>query len=182
MEKLIVSELSKSEFNRIFSKISINPKNNCWEWIGARDFQGYGMTFYRGKKERIHRLIYAYLIDSIPRGIDGRKILQIDHLCRNTCCCNPCHLEAVSQKENGFRGNGIQAINHRKTHCKHGHILIKHPVRNRRYCPQCDSLSHKINYRKMMDGPNRNYYLKRQNEASMRYYYRKKKLLSTKKT
>lgn len=60
----------------------------------------------------VHRVVYTELVGPIPEGYD------VDHLCRNTLCCNPLHLEAVSRQENIRRGVGNV-----KTHCKAGHEL-----------------------------------------------------------
>jgi len=49
--------------------------------------------------------------------------MTVDHLCRNTCCINPDHMEIVTLAENILRGNCPSAINSRKTHCKRGHKL-----------------------------------------------------------
>ncbi len=66
---------------------------------------------------KAHRWIYQYMVGEIPEG------WTIDHLCRNTSCVNPDHLEAVTHKENVLRGFGPTALNARKTHCKNGHLL-----------------------------------------------------------
>jgi hypothetical protein len=58
---------------------------------------------------------YELAIGPIPEG------LTIDHLCRNRGCVNPAHLEAVTNRTNLLRGDGIAALNARKTHCKRGH-------------------------------------------------------------
>jgi len=62
-----------------------------------------------------HRFAYEYCMGAIPEG------LQLDHLCRNTFCVRPEHLEPVSGKINLLRGNTINAANARKTHCIRGH-------------------------------------------------------------
>jgi hypothetical protein len=36
---------------------------------------------------------------------------MIDHLCRETLCCNPEHLEAVTNRENTLRGK-VSALRH----------------------------------------------------------------------
>lgn len=46
----------------------------------------------------VHRLSYEAFKGPVPDGA------VIDHVCRNTLCYNPDHLEAVSQKENVLRG------------------------------------------------------------------------------
>jgi hypothetical protein len=45
-----------------------------------------------------HRWMYEQKIGPIPKG------LVIDHLCRNTRCVNPDHLEPVTRGENTRRG------------------------------------------------------------------------------
>lgn len=47
--------------------------------------------------------------------------MTVDHLCRNTSCVNPAHLEAVTNKENTLRGLTVTAINAQKTACAAGH-------------------------------------------------------------
>lgn len=64
-----------------------------------------------------HRAVYEHLRGPIPVG------LELDHLCRNTRCVNPAHLEPVTHRENALRGVGVSAINAAKTHCKYGHDL-----------------------------------------------------------
>lgn len=126
--------LSPKEFKRIVRKINFGK---CWEWVGSKDYQGYGLLWYKGRTERIHRLMYAYFIEPVPKGVPNRRFYQIDHLCRNTSCCNPDHLEMVTQKVNVLRGEGITAKAARQTHCKKGHEF-RTPASGRRYCPTCD--------------------------------------------
>lgn len=68
---------------------------------------------------------------AIPEG------LELDHTCRRNNCINPFHLEAVTGRENVLKGNGIAAINARKTHCKGGHLLDKLDGRGHRTCSKC---------------------------------------------
>lgn len=159
---MLIVKLSPKEHKRIFSNISIDPVTNCWNWQGAKDYGGYGQGFYRGRKERVHRIVYAFLKEPIPRG----KTRQLDHLCRNTSCCNPEHLELVTPQINGLRGNGLQAINARKTHCKYGHPYPPYALdKPRHYCKTCDSIRHK----RRMQGAQREYWLKKAREAYYRY-------------
>lgn len=73
----------------------------CWEWTGTRDQRGYGLHAETQagvkKRWRAHRVAYTLLVGPIPDG------LTLDHLCRNTSCVNPDHLEAVSAAENNSR-------------------------------------------------------------------------------
>lgn len=95
----------------------------CWLWLYSKR-AGYGRTqvLYRGVLHRSsHRLSFHVHRGPIPAG------LHIDHLCRNRACCNPDHLEAVSQHENNRRSlpaiiaAGLRA---RKAFCQHGHAMI----------------------------------------------------------
>jgi len=124
---LIVSKLSQKDIDRIFSKISVDPVTGCWNWTGTLTRKGYGSVYYRGRHERIHRLLYAWMRHPIPMGV-GRNIPVLDHvICSNPRCCNPAHLELRSQRENILRGSGACAANARKTLCPKGHPLPTEP-------------------------------------------------------
>jgi hypothetical protein len=130
-----VKKLTPKIFKRIVTKIEFG---DCWIWTGSKDEQGYGMLWYEGRSERIHRLMYAYFVEPVPRGVRNRKFGQIDHMCRNTSCCNPNHLELVTQKTNILRGNGVTAENARKIKCINGHYLENTKNGKRRWCRTCD--------------------------------------------
>ena len=72
----------------------------CWPWKGRTNSSGYGiLTPPRSNKLRAaHRIAYLMAGRHIPYGY------QIDHVAARGCtmhsCCNPAHLEAVTQKEN----------------------------------------------------------------------------------
>lgn len=109
----------------------------CWEWLGWRDKDGYGKYSPYKVGLRAHRYSYETFIGDIPDGY------VIDHLCRNTSCVNPEHLEPVTNKENLYRGNGFSGVNYRKTHCISNHPLSGDNLRiqkktGKRYCKECD--------------------------------------------
>lgn len=85
--------------------------NGCWTWLGARNEDGYG----RFGRHYAHRISYERYVGVIPPG------LQPDHLCRNTACVNPAHLELVTQKVNMLRSNNPGALAVRTNRCKHDH-------------------------------------------------------------
>lgn len=110
--------------------------DGCWNWYGSRNPKGYGHIKVAGRPVKAYRVSYELFRDEIPPG------LVIDHLCRNTSCVNPEHLEVVDHKTNVLRGVSPAAIYAKRTHCKHGHELsgenlIKHSRRGRR-CKPCN--------------------------------------------
>lgn len=84
--------------------------HGCFVWEGNDNRVGYGIVSFRGKRWYTHRLAYTAAYGRIPDG------LVIDHLCRNTLCFRPSHLEAVTQQVNTQRGSTGQ-----KTRCRNGH-------------------------------------------------------------
>lgn len=104
--------------NAIFMSKVREQNDGCWKWVGTltRTPTGsYGSMSVNGRSVAAHRMSWQLFRGTIPDG------LQIDHLCRNTRCVNPLHLEPVTQRENILRGVGFAAVNARKTHCKRGH-------------------------------------------------------------
>lgn len=93
------------------------PDDECVEWIGAIDTDGYGRVTIGGRWRPAHRVVYEMVVGPIPTG------LSLDHLCRNRRCVNPTHLDPTDSRTNTLRGVGPTAVNHRKTHCAHGHPL-----------------------------------------------------------
>lgn len=77
----------------------------------------YGVAHHQKIKYTAHCLFYEIFVSLVPNG------MVIDHLCRNTLCVNPTHLEAVTQQLNVLRGEGGAALNMKKTHCPQGHPL-----------------------------------------------------------
>lgn len=107
----------------------------CWVWTGGKNQRDYGQ-FHIGKKlYLVHRLAYTWLVRPIPDD------LTIDHLCFNTLCVNPDHMEPVPNRVNNSRGNSITARNARKTHCSKGHPYDEAntywPPQGGRKCREC---------------------------------------------
>jgi len=122
----------------------IDTTNSCWNWLASKTNLGYGQIWIKGRYVYAHRFVYELFKGKIPEG------LEIDHLCRNTSCGNPNHLEAVTHKVNAQRGNsGLYNI--LKTHCPRGHEYTKENTmfyKNLRKCRECHKIHCKESQRR----------------------------------
>jgi len=94
----------------------------CLFWPFPRSVQSNGYGCF--KKDKKQHMAHKYIC-TVVHGEQPAPKSVVRHLCGNGMkgCVNPKHLEVVTGKENLARGDGISAINSRKTHCVHGHIL-----------------------------------------------------------
>lgn len=115
---------------RLWSRVERGDPSACWPWTGHLT-GGYGrIRLPGGGGAPTHRVAYELLVGPIPEG------LVLDHVCRNTVCCNPAHLEPVTVRENTRRGLNVVAENIKKTHCPRGHAYDATSV-GRRHCRTC---------------------------------------------
>lgn len=132
---LTVPHLDRKTLARIFANVTVSI-SGCWVWTAAT-IRGYGIVWFNGRNESVHRLIYAWLVQPLPRGLGGGKPV-LDHIvCDNPPCCNPAHVRLVLNVENLRRTGSVSAVNRRKTHCKRGHPLPDEPNRWNGYGRTC---------------------------------------------
>lgn len=133
-----------------FMKFVRVTENGCWEWQGGLVYPprstpyghfsfGKASAVFTGQQMTSHKAAYLLFVGQVPPG------LELDHLCRNTICACPTHLEAVTHRENVLRGVCPSAKNAQKTHCKRGHEFTPentYPQKNRsgngRACRTCE--------------------------------------------
>lgn len=84
----------KNTIKNVWEKINKKSEDECWEWKGYTDKNGYGRIMINHITYRAHRIAYELTHGSIPKG------LYVLHHCNNPPCCNPNHLYAGTQKDN----------------------------------------------------------------------------------
>lgn len=133
-------------FVRFWLKVDTRGPDECWPWLGALNEQGYG-TFSIGRRgSTAHRFAYEFAVGPIPAAA------VLDHTCHTVdlgctdgdrcahrACCNPAHLEPVTNTENLRRKHNANAA---KARCKRGHALTpentgRHAGTGWRYCLAC---------------------------------------------
>lgn len=115
--------LNRKRLFRLFSRIVV-AEGGCWGWTGSRNRKGYGLMLGNAA----YRATYEWFVGPIPRGF------EVDHLCRNTGCVNPAHLEAVTPQENRRR-----AVLARAGRCKYGHAITERMYEGKPWacCREC---------------------------------------------
>lgn len=78
---------------RFFTHVDVGL---CWLWTASKR-RGYGQFSVGGRPVIAHRWLWTQLVG--PLADD----LVLDHLCRVTACCNPDHLDPVTQAVNQER-------------------------------------------------------------------------------
>lgn len=96
----------------------------CWKWLGGQS-SGYGRfsidssLVANRKQVPAHRFAYEYFHGPLA------KDLVLHHICKNTLCVNPKHLQPLSIKEHVAQsisvGVMVAALQSVKTHCPKGH-------------------------------------------------------------
>jgi len=90
----VIEDLSQQTPETKFFNTIRKDDNGCWVWTGPVD-KGYGRMYVNKKAYQAHRWSFEH-----HKHVSLRKEETLDHLCRNTLCCNPDHLEKVSLIEN----------------------------------------------------------------------------------
>ncbi len=120
---------------------------DCWQWLGStRQTKKliYGTVWDGIRNRPAHVVMYESEVGPVPKG------MELDHLCRNTICVNPEHLEPVSHRINVLRGVSPGALNAQKKIAPCGHPYTGQDG-ERRYCKPCRTIWHRNYYRRNSD-------------------------------
>lgn len=91
------ADMTDKDIARFWAKV--DKSGDCWIWEAAKNRSNkggglYGSFGFKTGTVLAHRFAYAIAYGECPTN------RQIDHMCRNTLCVNPAHLQAVTQLQN----------------------------------------------------------------------------------
>jgi hypothetical protein len=159
----MISENLKINLDLFYSKIE--KTNYCWNWTCSLDNCGYGYfsIYVNGikKAKKAHRIAYSLHhqnYDLIINSYDRNK--TIGHTCNNKKCCNPDHLELITQDQNSTNASldGLYQYgeNHHKTKLSYENVLEirshNNPKLDKYFADKfnvSESLIQKIRYKKI---------------------------------
>ena len=79
---------------QFWPRVAVGKSDECWEWTGPRQRDGYGRLNWMGKANKAHRVAMS-LTDG-----DWNSRLHVLHHCDNPPCCNPAHLWRGTNRDN----------------------------------------------------------------------------------
>jgi len=85
----------EARFNK---RIKVKKPNECWEWFGSRDQDGYGyLTLIVGGRRytKAHRIAYQ-----LKHKVDIPENMVVMHTCDNPPCVNWRHLKLGTNQDN----------------------------------------------------------------------------------
>ena len=114
-----------------WSKVLVGEPDECWPWRQSTASHGYGQT-WDGKTVKLsHRVAWALHHDrQVPDG------MTVDHICHNRPCCNPAHLQLLTNVDNATKNKQGEKVECPRGHPYEGENLYVCPKGHRR-CREC---------------------------------------------
>lgn len=88
------ADFAPLDLARFWSFVDRRGADDCWEWRGGRDGDGYGMFWFNGRGHRATRVSLA---------VSGAPVSPghlVRHACDNPPCVNPAHLSTGTHQDN----------------------------------------------------------------------------------
>lgn len=89
------TDIEWQDIKRFLKRVLILGGDDCWEWQGGRNNDGYGQFAIKGKYVSAHRLALSLHLGRPLASGQGAL-----HTCDNPRCCNPSHLFEGTQSDN----------------------------------------------------------------------------------
>jgi hypothetical protein len=115
----------------LVERTEIRGQDECWLWRMSVGGHGYGQAWDGTTVRTAHSLWWEAVTGERLRG-NQPEDLTLHHTCFVKRCCNPNHLQAITNRENA-RMNGKV----RGTHCYRGHPYDRRDRSGRPVCLTC---------------------------------------------